>query len=126
MLAAYQGEESLATVLAGGKPDQPEDDSTDGPIDNADVWLEAIRVIGFRGIGPQETLQLQPTAGLTLVIGRNGSGKSSFAEAAELALTDDSMRWAQRPVVFRDGWRTCTTTAIPRSPSSCVSTDSRR
>jgi hypothetical protein len=69
------------------------------------VWLDAVRVEGFRGVGPPAILTLRPQAGLTLVIGRNGSGKSSFAEAAELALTDDTMRWAQRPAVFREGWR---------------------
>lgn len=60
------------------------------------TYLKAITVEGFRGIGPAITLPLQPGAGLTLVTGRNGSGKSSFAEAAELALTGDSKRWADR------------------------------
>jgi predicted ATPase len=105
VLAAYQSDESLDAVLAGGEvaePDRPEPQDADAKVD---VWLDAVRVEGFRGIGPQATLTLRPNAGLTLVIGRNGSGKSSFAEAAELVLTDDSMRWAQRPVVFREGWR---------------------
>jgi energy-coupling factor transporter ATP-binding protein EcfA2 len=70
------------------------------------VYLKAIRVGGFRGIGPARELRLQPGPGLTLIIGRNGSGKSSFAEAAELALTGDNWRWS-RPgrATEREGWR---------------------
>ena len=108
VLAAFHGAEELDTALATGTAPQPltkdgaaESDSTGSP----DVFLESIEVAGFRGVGRAVTLELQPRPGLTLVIGRNGSGKSSFAEAAELALTDDSMRWAGRPVVFREGWR---------------------
>ncbi len=43
-------------------------------------------------LGPAVTLQLDPGPGLTLVTGRNGSGKSSFAEAAEFVLTGDNLR----------------------------------
>ena len=60
---------------------------------------------GFRGIGPQATLDLTPGPGLTLVVGRNGSGKSSFAEGLELLFTGDTYRWSQRSKVWRDGWR---------------------
>lgn len=105
VLAAYQSDQDLEMVLAGGELPRPDLDRSEAPTAKADVWLDRVRAEGFRGIGPQATLVLQPHAGLTLVIGRNGSGKSSFAEAAELALTDDSMRWSQRPVVFREGWR---------------------
>ena len=49
------------------------------------VFLQGIRVRGFRGIGPESTLSIAPGPGLTLVVGRNGCGKSSFAEAAEWA-----------------------------------------
>lgn len=45
---------------------------------------------GFRGIGPKVTLRLQPGPGLTIVAGPNVSGKSSLAEAAELAFTDNA------------------------------------
>jgi predicted ATPase len=68
-------------------------------------YLKAITVQGFRGIGPAVTLPLRPGPGLTLVTGRNGSGKSSFAEAAELALTGDNKRWAGRAAVWKEGWR---------------------
>uniref|UniRef100_UPI000B11ADA2 AAA family ATPase n=1 Tax=Nocardia sienata TaxID=248552 RepID=UPI000B11ADA2 len=69
------------------------------------VFLSAIRVRGFRGIGPETTLELPTGPGLTLVTGRNGSGKSSFAEAAELALTGGNRRWDGRSTAWREGWR---------------------
>ncbi|WP_245545941.1 AAA family ATPase [Nocardia higoensis] len=69
------------------------------------VFLRAIRVRGFRGIGAQAELALRPGPGLTLVVGRNGSGKSSFAEAAELALTGGNRRWDGRSAEWREGWR---------------------
>jgi len=49
-------------------------------------------------------LHLQPGPGLTLIVGRNGSGKSSFAEAAELAVTGSSRRWSHNTAA-RAGWR---------------------
>ncbi|MGY2061286.1 AAA family ATPase, partial [Nocardia gipuzkoensis] len=69
------------------------------------IFVSSIRVRGFRGIGPQATLRLNPGPGLTLVVGRNGSGKSSFAEAAELTLTGVNRRWEGRSSVWREGWR---------------------
>ncbi|GAA2395448.1 hypothetical protein Cme02nite_55680 [Catellatospora methionotrophica] len=71
----------------------------------AHVYLDSVTICGFRGVGPQRTLPVRPGPGLTLVVGRNGSGKSSFAEAIELALTGDSARWADRNSVWRSGWR---------------------
>lgn len=71
----------------------------------AGIFLRAIRVRGFRGIGAEATLELAPGPGLTLVVGRNGSGKSSFAEAAELALTGGNRRWDGRSAAWREGWR---------------------
>src|SRR5439155_18404283 len=68
-------------------------------------YIRSITVEGFRGIGQPSTLELVPGPGLTLVIGRNGSGKSSFAEALEQLLTGDTFRWAQRTKEWRDGWR---------------------
>src|SRR6185295_12338180 len=50
-------------------------------------------------------LELRPGPGLTLVVGRNGSGKSSFAEAFEVLLTGDSLRFKERAAVWREGWR---------------------
>ncbi|MFF4201940.1 AAA family ATPase [Streptomyces sp. NPDC001668] len=69
------------------------------------VYLRSITASGWRGIGPAATVRLNPGPGLTLVAGRNGSGKSSFAEAAEMALTGDNFRWQGRTQVWKKGWR---------------------
>jgi recombinational DNA repair ATPase RecF len=68
--------------------------------------LTEITVEGFRGIGPRRSLRLTPGPGLTLVVGRNGSGKSSFAEGVEILLTGVNWRWrSDRSNVWREGWR---------------------
>jgi recombinational DNA repair ATPase RecF len=67
--------------------------------------LRSITVEGFRGIGPKTTLSFPAGPGLTLVVGRNGSGKSSFAEALELLLTGDSRRWYKRTSIWKEGWQ---------------------
>ncbi|MGW7644183.1 AAA family ATPase [Streptomyces bobili] len=69
------------------------------------VYMRSITASGWRGIGPPATVRLNPGPGLTLVAGRNGSGKSSFAEAAEMALTGDNFRWQGRTQVWKKGWR---------------------
>ena len=69
------------------------------------AYLESVAVTGFRGIGPICKLGLRPGPGLTLVVGRNGSGKSSIAEALEFALTGDSLRWAGKSLDWKNGWR---------------------
>lgn len=96
ILDAMRGSAPDADVGAG-KGGQPS-----GP---GRVYLKSVSVEGFRGIGPRATLYLTPGPGLTVVTGRNGSGKSSFAEAAELALTGENKRWADRSAVWREGWR---------------------
>lgn len=40
-----------------------------------------------------------------MVSGRNGSGKSSFAEALELALTGTSYRWLKKETLWAESWR---------------------
>ncbi|MDT7789418.1 MAG: hypothetical protein QOF58_7837 [Pseudonocardiales bacterium] len=105
VLAACRGEAALDRGLAGG-PAQGETprERIDGP--GQGIFVSEIRVRGFRGIGPQARLPLAPGPGLTVVTGRNGSGKSSFAEAAELALTGYNARWTRaRHDVWRQGWR---------------------
>ncbi len=96
-----QLEEQLQGDAAGAKPDK----GTPTHAAAGGAFLRSITVEGFRGIGPRQTLEVTPGPGLTLVVGRNGSGKSSFAEALEVLLTGDSMRWKERAAVWRDGWR---------------------
>src|SRR5688500_16340162 len=67
------------------------------------VFLKSITVEGFRGVGPKRTLDLNAWPGLTLVIGRNGSGKSSFAEALEVILTQSTARF-RRSAIWKEGW----------------------
>ncbi|MEU4093340.1 AAA family ATPase [Streptomyces sp. NPDC026673] len=69
------------------------------------AYLQSVTVSGFRGIGRTARLPLTPGPGLTLVVGRNGSGKSSFAEAIEIALTGDNARWKTRSDIWRRSWR---------------------
>ncbi len=104
VLAALSGADDIEAALDGeptslagthSEPSQPQDH----------IFLSSVTVAGFRGVGPQRTLKLEPKPGLTLVVGRNGSGKSSFAEAIELSLTGDSIRWADKNSVWRGGWR---------------------
>ncbi|MFI7080233.1 AAA family ATPase [Micromonospora sp. NPDC049903] len=115
VIAAVLGEEDLADALGGGVPRRPvataSGADTPEPIG---TYLASIEVTGFRGIGPTATLNLVPAPGLTIVTGRNGSGKSSFAEAAEFALTGQNKRWAGRSAVWQEGWRNLHATESPR------------
>lgn len=105
VLAACQGQDELVSVLGGGTVSAPHEPGVnDGPTAEH-AYLRSISVEGFRGVGAPVKLDLEPGPGLTLVAGRNGSGKSSFAEAAELLLTGDNKRWSGRPSTWADGWR---------------------
>lgn len=104
--AALQGDDALADQLGEGAP------TLNGPGGRPDdspaplrAFLRSITVSGFRGIGPCATLELNPYHGITVISGRNGCGKSSFAEALEYALTGDSYRFANRARHWRDSWR---------------------
>jgi recombinational DNA repair ATPase RecF len=104
VLGALEGDKGLEAELSGSANGRaPLAARAAAPP--AGAFLRAIRVEGFRGIGKAQTLELAPGPGLTLVVGRNGSGKSSFAEAIEVLLTGDSLRWKERAAVWRDGWR---------------------
>lgn len=104
LFAAFGGREALEEALTA-------DASTPEPAPAAtksvagDAYITSLAVEGFRGIGSRQSLGFSPGPGLTLVIGRNGSGKSSFAEALEVLFTGDSKRWSERPKVWKEGWR---------------------
>ena len=106
VLAAFDGDEAPAESLAGGEaPARPATAAATGGAAPPATFLQDLEIEGFRGIGPPVTLRLPPGPGLTLVVGRNGSGKSSIAEALELLLTGGNRRWAERPRVWSEGWR---------------------
>jgi recombinational DNA repair ATPase RecF len=104
VLAALEGPGGLEGALLGSAA-LPRAAAAQTSPALAGAFLRSIAVEGFRGIGPAQTLELRPGPGLTLVIGRNGSGKSSFAEGLEVLLTGDSLRWKERAAVWREGWR---------------------
>ncbi|SHX66805.1 RecF/RecN/SMC N-terminal domain-containing protein [Mycobacteroides abscessus subsp. abscessus] len=94
---ALQGDEELADQLGGDRPapQRPAAVPTDEPTPLR-AFLRSITVSGFRGIGTSAKLELNPYCGITVISGRNGSGKSSFAEALEYALTGTSYRWEKK------------------------------
>ena len=104
VLAALEGADGLEAELSGRAAAARAAAGSAKPA-LAGAFLGSVSVEGFRGIGPARTLELRPGPGLTLVVGRNGSGKSSLAEALEVLLTGDSLRWKERAVVWREGWR---------------------
>ncbi|MEO2108289.1 MAG: ATP-binding protein [Actinomycetota bacterium] len=103
VMAACEGQ--LAEVLGGAMVSRSIPEHADLP-DPVGAYLSEITVEGFRGIGPRRTLPLNPGPGLTVVVGRNGSGKSSFAEAVEVVLTGTSSRWdSAQSKSWTEGWR---------------------
>ncbi|MFF3244249.1 AAA family ATPase [Streptomyces sp. NPDC002870] len=81
-------------------------DSEAGETSTADrIYLESVAVARFRGIGPRALLKLSPRPGVNLVVGRNGSGKSSIAEGIETAFTGVNMRWQGQHATRSSNWR---------------------
>jgi hypothetical protein len=108
VLAALEDPDVLPEALGGTASPQLADSLTSAdepPEEPVGAYLESITVSGFRGIGPKVTVALQPGPGLIVIAGRNGSGKSTAAEALELALTGVNSRWKDKPVVWSQNWR---------------------
>jgi ABC-type lipoprotein export system ATPase subunit len=105
--AAMRGDDEFADQLGGDAPppEQPKIETTGAPPPLR-AFLRSITVSGFRGIGGRATLEVNPYRGITVISGRNGSGKSSFAEALEYALTGTSYRWeAKKGQHWHASWR---------------------
>ena len=79
VLAACDGRDALDGILQNTKTTAKDDEKATATT-HAGAYLTSLTVEGFHGIGPRQTLTLTPGPGLTIVVGRNGSGKSSFAE----------------------------------------------
>ncbi|MCP4870330.1 MAG: AAA family ATPase [Proteobacteria bacterium] len=106
--AACQGdavlEEALSRLGAAGSTVTAPSPPPASPVPPS-AYLARIEASGFRGIGPTAAVDLPPGPGLTVIQGRNGSGKSSFAEGLEIVLTGTCRRWADRPRDWQEGWR---------------------
>ena len=113
IVAALLGDDDLNAVLGPQSWQRPSALQATTADAVPRFFLRSVTVEGFRGIGAEATLRVQPGPGLTLVVGRNGSGKSSFAEAAELAVTGVSRRWSHNTAA-RAGWRNLHTSGISR------------
>lgn len=105
VLAALEGTDHLSDQLDGVTLLQTRRAAQATIEKPVGAFLTSIEVAGFRGIGPKSELKLHPAPGITIVSGRNGSGKSSFAEALEFAITGKSYRWENKAKLWKDTWR---------------------
>ncbi len=78
------------------------------------IRLDSVQVSGYRGISGQARLKLTPGDGVNLVVGRNGSGKTSLAESIETAFTGTNTRWKRDDRSRREVWRNLHDPTAPR------------
>ena len=102
VMAALDG--TLDEIIQGDGQQEPPP-RPEAPETPAGAYLRRVSVTGFRGIGPRADLDVVPGPGLTLVVGANGTGKSSFAEGLEFLLTGRNSRWQDKTAEWRQGWR---------------------
>ncbi|NDL60415.1 AAA family ATPase [Phytoactinopolyspora mesophila] len=106
LLSVFTNDDEMQAELTGTAPEpktKAVSASTAAPVG---AFLKSVTVTGFRGVGVQARLDLHPAPGVTVVAGRNGSGKSTFSEAVEVALTRTSYRWSNKKnAAWRAGWR---------------------
>lgn len=62
VLAALAGETDLAAALAG-EPTALEPQRTAADEPRKRIWLSSVTVAGFRGVGPERTLTIEPGPG---------------------------------------------------------------
>src|SRR5438034_10755717 len=103
-MAACDGQEAVETLLLEAETETKTSPQA-ATMSKTAAYISSLTVQGFRGIGPKQALRFSPGPGLTIVVGRNGSGKSSFAEALEVLFTGDSKRWSDRSKIWKEGWR---------------------
>src|SRR5438034_7831758 len=103
-MAACDGQEAVETLLLEAETETKTSPQA-ATMNKTAAYITSLTVQGFRGIGPKQALRFSPGPGLTIVVGRNGSGKSSFAEALEGLFTGDSKRWSDRSKIWKEGWR---------------------
>ncbi len=83
LLAVCEGDAALAAELSGEERNGPERDAVRADAELAGAYLRSI----------------------TMVVGRNGSGKSSFADGLEVLLTGNLRRWQELSAAWRDSLR---------------------
>ena len=105
VLAAAGGIDAFVAWTGVATPTRPTTTSDDIKAAPTGVFLTGLRAEGFRGIGPRSHLTFAPGPGLHVIVGRNGCGKSSFAEALEVLLTGSTRRFEARTEAWREGWR---------------------
>lgn len=98
---------ALADLANAPRPEAPASRKDAGATpEPPGAYLHRLQVAGFRGVASAVQLELEPGPGLTLIVGRNGSGKSSLAEGLETVLLGESGRWSKRrSALWKEGWR---------------------